>query len=73
MNHETQSIWEASFLMANGCKLEGKRKEGKKTTLLFKDSKEVKKLSMDFYNNETVRAKDFSDNYRTLKDYLFQV
>lgn len=71
MSYETQSIWEASFLMANGCKLAGRKKSGNKVSIMFKDEN-ASILAVSFYNNALVKAKDFADNYRTLKDYIFQ-
>ena len=71
--YATQSLYEASFLIAKGFKLISRDSTGRKTTLLFEDSLELRKAVMDFYNGgASVRAKAFVDNYRSLKDMIFK-
>ena len=70
--YRTQSLYEASYLLALGFKLIG-ADPGQKTTLLFADSPELQQAVLDFYNGEgTVRAKPFVESYRSLKDMVFQ-
>ncbi len=71
--HYTQSLYEASYLLALGFKLVSANPDGHKTTLLFADSPELKQAVIDFYNNEgIVKAKPFVECYRSLKDMVFQ-
>ncbi len=72
-HHSTQSLYEASYLLATGFKLVASDPGGQKTTLLFADTPELRQAILDFYNGEgMVRAKPFVENYRTLKDMVFQ-
>jgi len=69
---QTQNLYEASFLLCQGCNLAGKKDAGRKMVILFKDSVKVKRESLSFYNGGTVEAKKLFDCYRTLKDFIFQ-
>ncbi|MBM3254239.1 MAG: hypothetical protein FJZ16_08300 [Candidatus Omnitrophica bacterium] len=69
--YKTQNLYEASYLLARGFNLSGKEKNGNKITLLFHDSEKIRKEALDFYNGAKIEAKDYSDSYRTLKDYVF--
>ena len=71
-HYRTQSLYEASFLMARGFPLAGKEKTGSKITLLFKDGKEIREEALEFYNGTEVEAKAVFDAYRSLKDYVFE-
>ena len=71
-NLETQSLYEGAFLLSKGCSLMGKKNDGEKVTLLFKDDPRTKSEVLNFYNNGTVEAKKLFDSYRTLKDYVFK-
>ena len=71
--YSTQSLYEASYLLAKGFKLISKDTSGRKAALIFEDSPELKQAVMDFYNGgASVRAKAFVDSYRSLKDMVFQ-
>ena len=71
--YSTQSLYEASFLLAKGFKLVSRDSAGRKTTLHFDNSPELQKAVVDFYNGgASVRAKAFVDTYRSLKDMIFQ-
>lgn len=71
-NYTTQSLYEASYLLAKSFKLVSKDSNGQKVSLLFEDSPELRQVVMDFYNGEgMVRAKVFVDHYRSLKDFCF--
>lgn len=69
--HATQSLYEAAYLMSKKFDLSGKHQDGNKVVLGF-SGKGVKQASLDFYNGGEVSAREYSDNYRTLKDYVFQ-
>lgn len=72
-DYRTQSLYEASYLLALGFKLVASDAQGQKTTLLFADTPELRKAVMDFYNGDgLVRAKHFVESYRSLKDMVFQ-
>lgn len=71
-NYKTQNLYEASYLLAKGFSLAGKERAGNKVTILFKDNEKIKEEAMNFYNGAKVGAKEYSDSYRTLKDYVFE-
>ena len=71
-NYETQSLYEAAYLLTKGCSLAGKRSDGQKVTLMFSGHSKVQMEVLNFYNNGKVEAKRLFDCYRTLKDYIFQ-
>jgi hypothetical protein len=71
-NHfSTESIYQGAFCLCRGMKLVGKEKNGNKITIFF-DGKDSHIEAMKFYNGAKVQAKAYSDNLRTLKDYIFQ-
>lgn len=69
--YETQSLYEAAYLMSRGFSLAGKRKDSSKVTILF-DGENVHEAALKFYNGGKVEAKKFTDCYRSLKDYIFE-
>lgn len=72
-NHfKTQSLYEASYLLAKGFSLAGKEKTGDKVTILFDASSKLVEESLRFYNGGKIEAKAMFDAYRTLKDYVFE-
>ncbi len=71
--HKTQSLYEASYLLALGFKLVSTNPDGQKTTLLFADTPELKQAVMGFYNGDgVIKAKPFVECYRSLKDMVFR-
>lgn len=70
-NHETQNLYEAAFLLCEGHRLAGKKRQGNKVLVLF-EGKNVREESLRFYNGAKVEAKALTDAYRTLKDYVFE-
>jgi len=73
LDYRTQSLYEASYLLANGFRLVATNRAGLKTTLLFADIPELRQAVLDFYNGEgVVKAKPFVECYRSLKDMVFQ-
>ena len=70
--YQTQSLYEASYLLSSGFQLVSKDSSSQKTTLVFQDTPELKEAVMDFYNGSgKVSAKAFVDSYRSLKDFCF--
>ena len=69
--YHTNNLYEASFLLASKCKLVGKEKNGKKVTVIF-EGVDVQTLAMSFYSGAKISAKDLTDSYRTLKDFVFE-
>ena len=69
--YRTTNLYEASFLACRGFKFNGKEKNGNKVILVFPNSKELASTIVDFYGGGEVSAKQYSDWYRTLKDYVF--
>lgn len=71
--YKTQNLYEASYLLAKGFNLAGKEQAGNKISLLFKDTKEIREEALKFYNGKgEIEPKTFSDEYRSLKDFVFQ-
>lgn len=68
--YATQNLYEAAFLLAKGCELNGKDESTQKTTV-FIEGENVKALAKDYYNRGVVEARAFTDSYRMLKDYIF--
>jgi len=69
--HETQNLYEASFLLCKGFRLAGKKQHGNKVLVLF-EGQNVHEEALRFYNGAKVEAKALTDAYRTLKDYIFE-
>ena len=67
----TQNLYLASFCLCRGLKIVGKLLEGKKVSVIFQGDAAQEK-AMGFYNGGLVEAKAYSDNYRSLKDYVFE-
>jgi len=70
-NFSTQSLYEASYLMAKGFSLAGKDTSSQKVTILFKREPNIEEEVVKFYNGARIEAKKFSDAYRTIKDFVF--
>ncbi len=69
--HSTQNLYEAAYLLCRGCRLVGKKQDGRKVVVLFEGPKAAEE-SLNFYNGAKVEAKALTDAYRTLKDYIFE-
>ena len=71
--YRTQSLYEASYLLALGFRIVSSDAAGQKTTLVFDDTLKLRQAVVDFYNGDgVVRAKPFVESYRSLKDMVFQ-
>lgn len=70
--YRTQSLYEASYLLAKGFSLAGKEGTGNKITILFKDAPKIRDEVLNFYNKAKIEAKSYSDCFRTLKDFVFE-
>lgn len=70
-DYSTQNLYEAAYLLAKGFELAGKQKQTFKTLLVFKGAG-VSEEATHFYNGALIKAKAYSDAYRTLKDYIFE-
>ena len=68
--HSPEGV-EAAYLLAKGFSLAGKENMGVKITIKFDKTSDIEKESMNYYNGALVEAKQYSDSYRTLKDYIF--
>lgn len=68
----TQSLYEASFLLTKGYCLKGKEKIGDKYFITLGGNEGIKEEALRFYNGAKVEAKLLFDNYRSLKDYIFE-
>lgn len=69
--YRTQNLYEAAYLLTKGAKIRGKIRSGKKIILEFEAAK-IKEIAMGFYNGDKVQAKQYADNYRNIKDYVFE-
>ena len=69
--YKTSSLYEASFLACKGYQFLSKEKHNHKTILIYKNSENLQEAVIDFYRGGTVKAKEFCDWYRTIKDYVF--
>jgi hypothetical protein len=69
--YSTQNLYEAAYLLAKGFKLSGKESSSRKISIIFEGPGIVEE-STRFYNGALVKAKAYSDAYRTLKDYIFE-
>ena len=69
--YKTQNLYEASYLLTKGFSLAGKEQAGNKVVVLF-EGEDIQGEAMKFYNGGRVNAKLFCDNYRTMKDYIFE-
>lgn len=69
--YRTTNLYEASFLACRGFQFIGKERQGNKVELVFTNSKSLRDTVIEFYAGGQVSAKQYSDWYRTLKDYVF--
>lgn len=68
----TQNLYQGAYCLCRGFKLAGKKREGQKVFVAF-EGKNVQEEALKFYNGGAkVEAKDLTDAYRTLKDYIFE-
>jgi hypothetical protein len=64
----------ASFLKCQNMEIADVKKDGSKTTFLFKDIPERKQLTIDFYNDHNcISAKKLLGALRDLKSITFNV
>ena len=70
-HYSTQNIYEAAFLLAKGFKLKGKSQIGQKVSILFV-GEGVMDAPAQYYNGALIKARAYTDAYRTLKDYIFE-
>jgi hypothetical protein len=69
--HSTQNLYEGSYLLACGFRIDGKDRKERKISVRF-EGVGVEAASLKFYNGGKVEAKALMDSYRTLKDYIFE-
>ncbi len=71
--YQTQSLYEASYLLTKDFQIISRDHQGQKAGLSFEDTSELRQAILDFYNGKGVSsAKSLFDSYRTLKDMIFQ-
>lgn len=70
--YETQNLDEASFLLYHRFKILRKKKEGKKTTIFFEDSKKLQQKLVDFMNGDSVEPNKFLRAYRSIRDFALK-
>ena len=69
--YATENLYEAAYLISHGFRLAGKRREGKKYTVLI-EGKNVEQESLKYYHDAPSGSKTLFDSYRCLKDFIFQ-
>lgn len=72
--YKTNDIYEAAYLMCKGHKRLGKEKQKEKWLIIFEDMVACERTSLEYFdnNNPNVNAKEFANNIRILKRYMFQ-
>ena len=69
--YATQNLYEAAYCLSIGLTLTGRRIDGIKTIIIF-EGENAQKRALGYYNGAEMEAKKLMDNYRTIKDYVFQ-
>lgn len=69
--HQTTNLYEAAYLYCRGFKIVGKERNRNKVSVSFEGNK-IADAASDYYNGGEVSAKQYSDAYRTLKDFVFE-
>ena len=67
----TRAIFQAAFCLCLGLKLVDLDRSGSKVTFVF-EGVDAQKKALGFYNGTKVEAQAYSDNFRSLKDMIFQ-
>lgn len=69
--YTTQSLYQGSYCMTVGLKIKNKEQRGDKYSVTF-EGDNAEETAMKFYSKTKVDAKTLFDNYRNLKDFIFQ-
>ena len=70
-NYATNDLYLASFLKAQGLKLVGTEREGRRVSFVFEDRPDRKSAVSAFYNDGVVRVNDFTHALQDLKAVVY--
>lgn len=68
---ELQNIYQAAWCMHVGLKLVGKKNDGHKVTLIFQ-GEDAEKKAFEYFNGGKAPARELFENYRSIKDSIFE-
>ena len=68
---ETQSLYQAAWCLHIGLKLVGQKRDGRKVKLIFQGA-DAEKKAYQYFNGGKAPAKELFDNFRSLKDSVFE-
>lgn len=71
-NISTSNLYEASFLIARGFKLNDVEKDSGRKAILYLEGEGIEDAIRDYYNGGLVSGKAMTDAYRMLKDRVFE-
>jgi len=70
-DYVTTDLYLASFLKAQGMKLIGTERQGRRVSFVFEDRPDRESAVLEFYNNGVVRINDFTHAIQDLKAVVF--
>lgn len=71
-NISTSNLYEASFLIARGFKINDIDKDAGRKVVLLLEGEGIEDAVRDYYNGGLVSGKAMTDAYRMLKDRVFE-
>ncbi|MFA6599828.1 MAG: DUF5659 domain-containing protein [Candidatus Omnitrophota bacterium] len=71
-HHATPNLYEASFLIARGFKINDIEKDAGRKAILYLEGEGIEDAIRDYYNGGLVSGKAMTDAYRMLKDRVFE-
>ena len=69
--HKTSNLGEAAYLMTKSFQFKGVLSNDHRTKEFVFSGQTIHSAALDFHNNASVPAKTFVENYRSLKEYLY--
>lgn len=69
----TTDFYLSAFLKAKGIVLLNTEHEGRRTTFIFEDSDDRRKLVLEFYNNGEVKVNAFKNAIQDLKAVIYNL
>ena len=70
--HATPNLYEASFLIARGFKINDVEKDAGRKAILYLEGEGIEDAIRDYYNGGLVSGKAMTDAYRMIKDRVFE-
>ncbi|MFH1800235.1 MAG: DUF5659 domain-containing protein [Candidatus Omnitrophota bacterium] len=68
----TSNLYEASFLIARGFKINDIEKDIGRKAIIYLEGEGIEEAIRDYYNGGLVSGKAMTDAYRMLKDRVFE-